>query len=72
LAKIDSSCPCLTVDVPSRIAPGEQVVGRANLDLRDEPDFAGELNVEIKGGTSAGKLAFLVTVDVRVPHKSER
>jgi len=72
LAKIESSCPCLTVDVPSRIAPGEQICGRANLDLRDEPDFTGDLAIEITGWTRAGKLAFLVTTYVSVPLKSER
>lgn len=72
LAKIESSCPCLIVDVPSRIAPGEQVVGCAKLDLRDDPNFIGDVAIEIKGWTSAGKLAFFVTADVYVPHKSER
>jgi hypothetical protein len=72
LAKIDSSCPCLTVDLPSAIASGKQVEGRAKLDLRDELDFTGEVAVEIKGWTGADKLAFLTMVDVRVPRKSER
>ena len=72
LAKIDSSCPCLMVDVPSRIAPGEQVVGRAKLDLRDEPNFTGDLAITITGRSRTGQLAFRMTVEVHVPHKSER
>lgn len=72
LARTDSSCPCLTVDVPLRIAPGEDVVGTAKLDLRDEPNFTGEVAIEIKGWTPAGEQAFLVVADVRVPRKSER
>jgi hypothetical protein len=72
LARIDTSCPCLTVDVPPRIFPGEQVEGRAKLDLRDEPNFTGDLAIEIRGWISAGEEAFLVVVAVRVPGKSER
>jgi hypothetical protein len=72
LVRIDSSCPCLAVDVPPRIAPGEQVVSCAKLDLRGDPDFTGEVAIEIQGWTTAGEQAFLVVVDVRVLRKSER
>lgn len=71
LARIETSYPCLTVDVPLRISPGEQVVGRIQLDLRDEPDATGDIAVEIKGWTSAGEAAFLVVAAFRVSHKNE-
>jgi hypothetical protein len=72
LAKIDTSCPCLTVDVPLRIPPSDKVEGRAKLDLSDEPNFTGEVAIEIKGWTSGGEPAFLVVAAVRVPRKNER
>lgn len=72
LARIETSCPCLTVDVPLRIPPGEQVESRAKLDLRDEPNFTGEVAIEIRGWTKANEQAFLVTAAVRVPRKSEK
>jgi len=67
LARIDTSCSCLTVDVPLHISPGEQVEGRAKLDLRDEPNFTGEVAIEITGWTSAGEQAFLVVDAVCIP-----
>lgn len=66
LARIDTSYPCLTVDVPLHISTGEQVEGRAKLDLRDEPNFTGEVAIEITGWTSTGDQAFLVVAAVRV------
>jgi hypothetical protein len=67
LARIETSCDCLSVEVPSRVAPAEQVVCRAKLDLSEELNFTGEMAIEIRGWTSAGELAFFVTADVRVP-----
>ncbi len=67
LARIESSCPCLTMGVPRRLAPGEQVSGRVKVDLRDEPHFTGEVSVEIKGWTHTGELAFALVVEVKVP-----
>ncbi len=72
LTRIDSSCPCLKMDVPTHLAPGEHVEGRVNLDLRDEPDFMGELAIEVTGRTNTGESAFLVVVNVRVPCASKR
>lgn len=72
LARIESTCPCLTIDVPRCLAPGEQVSGRAKVDLRDEPNFTGEVSVGVKGWTRAGELAFIARVEVRVPRPTER
>lgn len=72
LARIETSCDCLSVEMPSRVAPAEQIVCRAKLDLREEPDFTGDMAIEIRGRTSAGEQAFFVTADVRVPSGSKR
>jgi hypothetical protein len=72
LSRIETSCPCLTVDMPHYLAPAEQVSAGATLDLRDEPDFTGEMAIEITGWTRAGEQAFAVVVEVKVPHNSAR
>jgi hypothetical protein len=67
LAKIDTSCPCSTIDLPSRvIAPSEQVRARAKLDLSAEPAFAGDLGIDVIGLTEAGDRAFILVVEVSV------
>lgn len=70
LSRIETSCDCLSVDVPLRVEPGEQVVGRVKLDLRDEPNFTGDLGIEIRGWNEASEKAFLVIAGVHVPHES--
>lgn len=72
LARIETSCDCLTVDVPSRVLSGEQVECRAKLDLSHEPKFMSDLMIEIRGWTSAGEAAFLVVAAVRVPATAGR
>lgn len=67
LGKIESSCPCLTIDLPRGVlAPAEQIHGRARLDLRKEPAFAGDLGVEVRGFTARGDLAFTMIVEITV------
>lgn len=72
LSRIDTTCPCLTVDVPLRIPPGEQVEGRVKLDLRKEPNFTGDVAIEIAGWTSTDEQAFFVVAAVHVPRKKGR
>lgn len=71
LARIDTSCECLTVDLPLRVRPDDLAVGRAKLDLRDEPKSTGYVAIEIAGWTSTSEQAFRVVVEVRITRQSE-
>ncbi|MHB1425235.1 MAG: DUF1573 domain-containing protein [Gemmataceae bacterium] len=47
VAEIETSCDCLTIDMPNRtFMPAKKVEGHALLDLRKEPQFAGKLAIE--------------------------
>lgn len=71
LTRIDTSCECLTVDLPLRVRPDELAVGRAKLDLRNEPQSMGNVAIEIMGWTSTSEQAFRVVVEVRITSQSE-
>jgi hypothetical protein len=67
VARLDTSCPCLKIELPSeRLAPGETVTGKARIDLSAEADFVGDLAIDVQGlnEQEAAVLAFLVQLEV--------
>jgi len=59
IERIDTSCPCLRALLePTTIGPGE--TGRITLsfDPKDEPDFQGELSIEVVGYEIKKEVAF--------------
>lgn len=67
VATIATSCDCLTIELPKRIvSPGQQVAGRALLDLRNEPKFTGSLRIEVKGKGKSGQVVFVLVVKISV------
>jgi hypothetical protein len=67
IAKIETSCDCLRIDVSSRIIPPAQTaVGCAVFNLRKEPHFTGKLGIEVRGKDRAEKILFALEVKVAV------
>jgi hypothetical protein len=67
VASIWSSCPCVDVDLDSRVLETRQTVaGRINLDLNIEPEYLGCLQVEVEGRAAGQTLAFALVAQVRV------
>jgi hypothetical protein len=67
VAEVTSSCDCLRVELPDRlVAPGQQVAGRIELDLRKEPHFVGNLGISVEGRGKKGETVFAMTVHVTV------
>lgn len=72
ISKFETSCECLEIDLLRReIGPSEKVLARAMLDLGKEPQFLGNLGIEVKGLTGAGKTAFSIVVQVSVRSPDE-
>jgi hypothetical protein len=67
VAQVITGCPCLTASLPrGPLAPSEKVTVSVSLDLKDEPDFVGNLSIDLRGITPSGAEAFTVTVKVSV------
>ncbi len=66
LTRIETSCGCLSVDVPLRVAPGQKVAGQVTLDLRDEPQFTGDLGIEICGWNDLGEKALFIVAGINM------
>jgi len=65
IAEVETSCDCLKIDLPQRLVPpGEEVSGRALLDLRNDPYFTGQLRISVKGRSKSGKMVFALGVEV--------
>jgi len=64
---VRTSCPCLVVHLPSKaLEPTEAVDGIARLDMGTEPEFRGDLRIEIRGRTRDGRVLFVAIVDASV------
>jgi hypothetical protein len=66
---ITTSCECLRVELVDRvIEPGESVSGTVAVDFREEPQFAGDLILQVEGMADDGKLgpAFVIQIGVSV------
>ena len=48
------------------IAPGNEVRVQTELDLSEEPKFAGDVDMELTGRTLDGSPAFTLRVSVRI------
>lgn len=67
IAEIQTSCPCLTVELAQRrIAPHETVDAVVRLNLADEPEFVGALSPGIRCFNAQGEqcCAFVVSLNV--------
>jgi hypothetical protein len=66
-AKLSTSCPCLELACPTNaIAANKSVNLRAKLDLRPDPDFVGDLAIEISEKNAEGIPIPLALVKVSV------
>lgn len=64
--EITSGCECLRIDLPERrLEPGQQVEGSIELDLRKDPQFLGNLAINVKGRDKNGEAVF--EMEIRVP-----
>ncbi len=67
IAAIDSSCPCLEVQLPKKVlSPSEQISAKVLLDLSGESKFSGLLGIMVRAETPQGKRAFEVECRVEV------
>ena len=65
--RIQTSCPCLATTPGSiRILPGESTVLAVEFDPSAEPNFHGELSVEVVGYEAHNKIAFRTHVNLEV------
>ena len=70
IAEVKGSCDCFRVLIDRRtVAGGEEVQAVARLELDKEPQFTGELQLEVRGKTPSGLLAFAFQAHVRVVRK---
>jgi hypothetical protein len=69
ISQLESSCPCLHISLPAEpVAPGAEVRGEATLDMSREPNFTGNLAVELRAKTGDNKRAFGMVVRAEVHH----
>jgi hypothetical protein len=69
ISQVESSCPCLQIGLPAEpVAPGAEVRGEATLDMSREPNFTGNLAVELRAKTGDNKPAFGMVVRAKVHH----
>jgi hypothetical protein len=69
---IETSCPCLRFKLErAEIEPGEVIAGEISLDFKDEPEFTGSLQIDVRGQSSDVKLAVSIEVKVVVRPLSE-
>lgn len=64
--RIETSCPCLKVTPSSiRLAPGETTMLTIDFDSSSEPEFRGELGVDVTGYVD-GSVVFRTQTSLRV------
>lgn len=67
ISSFRSSCPCATVNPEAAtILPGATVSGRVHLDMISEPNFTGNLRIEMQGMTTNGTLGVSFSVKARI------
>jgi hypothetical protein len=72
VAGVQTSCPCLKVDIKQRLIGAlEKVSARVLLDLAGEPDFVGNLGIDVNGVKDTGKIAFAFVVNVQVHRQQD-
>jgi len=61
VASIETSCACATISLERPgVPPGQSLAGTVKLDLRQKPEFVGNLVIEARGLTRRGRVAFLI------------
>lgn len=72
VSRLEVSCSCLTATgSPWIVPPKQEHTVRFHLDLGKEPQFAGQLLIEIQGHVPTGEAAFAAQVQVRVVKSKE-
>lgn len=72
VATIEMSCYCASIRLErTGISAGALLVGWAQFDLQQKPDFAGDLAVEAKGLTRHGQVAFVLVIRSHVRQVSK-
>jgi hypothetical protein len=67
IARIETSCGCLTIDLPANlIGLGQTVRCHARIDLATEAGFLGNLSVRANGLHESGAVLFTLGLDVEV------
>jgi hypothetical protein len=67
LAQIHSTCSCLSFGIdPPTVAPSGESRVVARLDLGREPEYSGRLAIDVHGRTDDNRIAFRMTIEVRV------
>jgi hypothetical protein len=70
LGPVQTSCPCLRVILARAVVdPSEDLEGNATLDLNGEPEFVGNLAIQVRGLTTTGQDAFRMQIRARVKHE---
>ena len=71
IARVETSCSCLRVS-PTRfvVKPGQSTTLDVVCDLRSEPDFRGDLLIEVNGLQADGDVLCTAQVAVAVPQSS--
>lgn len=72
VAAIKTSCPCANIRLEHANVPASQfLAGNVILDLRQKPDYTGDLAIEAKGVTGRGRIAFVLLILSRVQPRFE-
>lgn len=70
IAKTESTCDCFHVDLAlPAAAGGETIPVVARMELDKEPHFTGQLQIDIRGVTPSGAIAFSLRANARVVRK---
>jgi len=70
LERVETSCPCIGVSpIPIEIGPRQTKVLSVSFNPSSDPDFEGELSVQLTGYLSSGGIAFRTEVRLRSEDK---
>lgn len=65
VAQVETSCDCLTVRLDEPVlAPKGVAAAVVRLDLSHEPNFRGDLSIDVRGFAGDGRSVFTLTVKV--------
>lgn len=67
VAQINTSCACVRVILPDQMIPsGQEMKGELVVNLSQEPEFAGNLTLEVVGNMPDGRPAFRMRAEAKV------
>lgn len=68
ITKVETTCPCVLVKLTEMVIPAQgKVRGLIDLDMAIEPDFVGDLEINIRGTEQGMKTVFEGNVNVTIP-----